>query len=96
MPDQPKWEIFGGSEALLRFIQERSEDIEKVVICPPGYSLSYMGKQMSQPFPHFTMMLFFLSGERKIMHGDDAELLLNNGILSRMKIKIELAKGEAG
>jgi hypothetical protein len=45
--------------------------------------------------PEFRMMLCMLNDERKVIGQDDAELLLNDGILNRMKIKIEFLKGEA-
>lgn len=96
MNDKPISEDFGSSSALLKEIQERSDDIEKAVILPPGYSLSRDGKQTSKPFPTFLLMLFFVNGDRKIMHGDDGEMVLNDGILNRMRIRIEFAKGEVG
>jgi hypothetical protein len=78
---------FGSSEALLGFIQERSEDIERVEIYGPGFTLNYVGQPV-YTLPDFTMMLYFMDGQRKIITRDDAEIVLNDGILNRMGIKV--------
>jgi hypothetical protein len=94
MDDVPNIEDFGSSEALLKRIQERSDDIEKAMIIPPRwYRATTEGKQMSAPLPHFAMILCFINGDRKMIKGADVEMVLNDGILNRMKIRIELAEG---
>jgi hypothetical protein len=81
---------FGSSEALLRFVQERSEDIDRVEIYGPGAVLTTGGERPYR-IANFIMLLHFMSGEKKMISRDDAEILLNDGILNRMRIKIEFA-----
>lgn len=82
---------FGSSEELLRYIQEKSDDIERVVIIPPGAVVTYMGVPQA-PIEEFKAMLYLCNGERKVIGTTDAEILLNDGILNRMKLKIEFLK----
>ena len=82
---------FGSSEAVLRFIQERSEDIEKAVIPQfPTIVLSDGGEPEER---EAGLVLHMLDGYMTILHPKDAELVLNDGILTRMRIKIELYRG---
>ncbi len=74
--------------------QERSDDIEKAVLYPPGFVLTYFGQQQSPPCSQFAIMLHMLDSDRKMIFGDDVEAVLNDGILNRMKIPIELAKNK--
>jgi hypothetical protein len=60
---------------------------------PPGFVLTYCGRPQAPPLPHFGMMLYFISGDRKMIFHDDVAIVLNDGILNRMGIRIELAKG---
>jgi hypothetical protein len=78
------------SARLLRFIQERSDDLEKVVLLPPGVAPAQDGVLVGLPVNQFILMLHFVDGNRKAIFGDDVELVLNDGILHRMKIHIEL------
>ena len=89
--DGPQLEDFGSTEALLKEIQERSDDIEKAVILPPGFVFTYLGQAKSLPLKQFGLVLHF-ANERKVIFGDDVAVVLNDGILNRMRIQIELAK----
>jgi hypothetical protein len=51
---------FGSSENLLKDLQEKSDDLERVVICPPGWVLTENGRQKSAPEADFFMVLHFL------------------------------------
>jgi hypothetical protein len=84
---------FGSSEAALRYIQEKSEDIEKAVI-PQSLTILVSAPGMPNTELEAGMVLHMLNGHRKIIHPVDAELILNDGILHRMKIKIELFRGK--
>jgi hypothetical protein len=83
---------FGSSDKLLAFIKERSDDIEKVVILPPGTLVMDAGKHV-ETLQEFQMMLFLVNNRRTVIGQQDTELLLNDGILNRMKISIEFFKG---
>ena len=90
MPEKPQWEEFGSSEALLKDIQERADDLEKAVIpCGPTQYLMDRG-QVQSIQRDVGMILYFCNGERFILCRKDAELALNDGIFTRMRIKVEL------
>ena len=91
MSNQPERENFGSTELLIAFIKEKTDDLEKVVILPPGARLRNKGETVYVE-PDFSMMLYFIDGNRKQIFRHDTEILLNDGILSRMKIKIEFLK----
>jgi hypothetical protein len=91
MSDSPREERFGSTQALVKEIQERSDDIEKAVLIPPGYVLTYRHQPQSSPLDRWGLMLYFTT-DRKMIFGEDVEAVLNDGILNRMKIRIELAK----
>lgn len=83
---------FGRSEDVLRYIQEKSEDIEKAVI-PQTLSVVLTEPNMQSTEVEAGMILHMLNGHKKIIHPVDAQLILNNGILNRMRIRIELFRG---
>jgi len=79
----------GGTEGLLKYIQERTDDIEKAVI-PQHLTIVFQpGNEQVQA----AMVLHLISGETLIVRDkEDAEAVLNDGILNRMKIRIELLR----
>jgi hypothetical protein len=91
MPDESRVTNFGSSEKLLAFIKERSDDIEKVVILPPG-TWVMEGARHVETLQEFQMMLCLVNNQRKVIGQTDAELLLNDGLLTRMNIHIEFYK----
>lgn len=94
MSDKPKEEHFDDPAAFIKEIQERSDDIEKVVIYPPGFSLvNAKGQRASHAIPQMIMLLHKVNGETLIVGAESAEHILNDGILNRMRIKIQLHKG---
>jgi hypothetical protein len=91
MSDEPQFRDFGSSEALLAYIKELSDDIERVIILPPGAGIRVKG-QLVGSIQEFQMMLCLVGDQRQVIGQLDAELLLNDGILSRMKLRIEFMK----
>jgi hypothetical protein len=91
---EPQFRDFGSSENLLVFIKEKSEDIEKAVI-PQFLGLTI--KKAGTPIGNYEvgMILHMIDGTRKLLTPEDAEIVLNDGILARMKIRIELFRGQA-
>ena len=88
---------FGSSEAVLQFIREKSEDIEKAVI-PVGARVFIRGRGVEPTMMVTGMILYMLNGHLKVLNPADAELVLNDGILNRMHVRIELfrdLKGQA-
>ena len=88
MADDFGMKDFGSSEKLLDYIKEKSDDVEKVVIVGKGAVLAYCGVPQAE-FTETKMMFVFVGGERFFIGKEDAEIVLNDGILNRMKIKIE-------
>jgi hypothetical protein len=83
---------FGSSEKLLRFVQEKSDDIEKAVVyCHDRIEITLPGRMPQVcPTANIGMILYFpTSGPIAITKGD-AALVLNDGILNRMGIRIEI------
>ncbi len=79
----------GGTKGLLNYIRERSDDIEKAVI-PQHLSVVF---QPSGERVEAGLVLHLMSGEVLIVNQKgDAETVLNDGILNRMKIRIELLR----
>jgi hypothetical protein len=75
-----------GKQELLHYIRQRSNDIEKVVIPKPPYLLLGQGEEVEA-----SLVIHLVSGERKIISSQqDAEAVLNDGILHELNIKIEL------
>ena len=85
-PSEP-YELPSGQQ-LLRLIQEKSDDIEKVVIPQSPGVLSFMGTPIAS-LEKYGMIIHMLQ-QRCLIGRPDAELILNDGILSRMGIRIEL------
>jgi hypothetical protein len=84
---------FGSSESVLRDIQERSDDIEKAVIPQSSVITVYdPNNHLDAEEVEAGMFRHMVEGNLKIVHPKDAELILNDGILNRMKIKIELGR----
>jgi hypothetical protein len=71
---------------LLRYLQESSAEIEKVVIPKPPYILLDTGEEVEA-----SMVIHLISGKLKIVSSQgDAEAVLNDGVLHESSIKIEL------
>jgi hypothetical protein len=84
---------FHNSDEVLRFVQERSDDIEKVVIPQhPFISVFDPKNPVEATEVPAGMVLHLIGDDFRIIHPKDAELILNDGILNRMRIKIELGR----
>jgi len=84
-------EHLGNSEAVLRFVQERSDDIVRAVIPMSSYVIEMEnGIPTGQQIADVGMILVMIGGDKSLLMRQDAEIVLNDGILNRMKIVIEL------
>ena len=80
--------LFESSAELLTFIREKADDIEKVVIPNTGSSiLTFHG--MSVNFINDLGMIIHTLQQRILVGESNAEVILNDGILGRMRVKIE-------
>lgn len=93
MADMPEEHNLGSTEALVRYVQERSDDIEKAVLYPPGGVITNNGVVVRGPFVQFALVLH-LADRTQAVFGNDVEAVLNDGILNRMRIRIELGTGK--
>lgn len=77
------------NENLLRYIEERQDDIEKAVIpqTPNVTVVTPHGKRLE--LPDVGLVLQLTGQALRAIHYVDAEILLNDGILNRMNIPIE-------
>jgi len=66
------------------FIKARADDIEKVVICPPGAHIP--GVLISGDF---TMIVYLVNGRVKLVVRNVAERLINDGVFYRLRIPVE-------
>lgn len=81
---------FGSTEAVVNYVKERSDDLEKVVV-PQSPELDISdstGRTTRRPVG---MILHFIGDRQQHLHPVDAERLLNDGIFNRMKIRIVLS-----
>jgi hypothetical protein len=93
---EPMMPDYGSSERFLKEIQERSDDIEKIVLLPPGL-IGTAGVRVDPPTEGISLLIRFLDGTgQRAIHPDDVEIILNDGILNRMRIKIEVFRGDNG
>ena len=77
----------GTTPELVKIIQEQSDDIAKVVVPQHPYIL-LEGEQVEAG-----LVIHLISGRLRIIpNKTDAEAVLNDGILNRMRIKIELGR----
>jgi hypothetical protein len=81
----------GGSDGLLKFFQEKSDDVERVII-GNGQPFRMVDRKTGTEQGLDGYLLVCLCGGDyfSVATKSDAELILNDGILNRMKIKIEL------
>lgn len=81
-----KFYHFGNN--LLSHIKEKSDDIEKVMIFEHGCAILDRGLPVT--FHEPIMVIFFMSGMTYFLKSEDYERVLDDGILERMRIPIEI------
>ena len=92
MAQEPEFTDLGSSDALLAYIKSISDDIEKAVIPQTPEIFLTDGQQTIGHYP-VGMVLYMVNSHMKFLHHKDAEILLNDGLLNRLRIKIELFHG---
>lgn len=81
---------FPTTEALIREIQELSDDIESVTI-PVAEGILVAGPDgKGTLMPKAGAMIRLSNGRSEVISREDAEALLNDGILQRMRLPIRL------
>src|SRR5271155_201365 len=85
---------FESDEDALRFLKERADDIANVGIPVGGpVAVLHKGKTLG-PFHGIGMIVFMVNGDIHLLKPSRAELILNDGFLTRMRIRISLLTGE--
>jgi len=84
---------FPSVAALVRYIHERSDELQKAVIIPPGVAFIENETELLAPTDCFTLLLRVANGDAIVVRDEPVEAILNNGILNRMHVKIELWTG---
>ncbi|MBA4032390.1 MAG: hypothetical protein C0478_16080 [Planctomyces sp.] len=95
MTSEPRQEQFGSSSELLKRLQERADDLDQLSIMVVN-DLPMVGpKGQGLLAKNSCGVLKTCSGESIVINRNDLEILLNDGILQRMKIPISLVPREA-
>ncbi len=90
MDDQPKNKQFASSEELLRFLRERCDDIDSVVI-PVQEGVTQLGPEgQRNTITGVGAIIRLCDGSLNTIHRHDAEMLINDGVLQRLRIKCVL------
>lgn len=88
--DEFEQKRFASVGALIREIQERSDDIESVTI-QVANGIYVTGPEGQRQFcRNAGAFIRLCNGSSLLIHRDDAEALLNDGILQRMKLPCKL------
>lgn len=76
----------------MEFIRDRADDIQAAIIPQsPAITLTRQG----QPYAQLSagMVLHLLDGNFRLLSPEAAEVVLNDGILNRMRVKITIFRG---
>lgn len=90
MSDHPKDKKIMTSEALMDYLRERVNDIDHVVIPVQVVTRVRAPNRSSEVWSNVGALIKLTSGEFAAISCDDAEMLINDGVLQKMKIKCKL------
>ena len=90
MEEQPFNTEFPSSEELLAYLREHSDDIENVTIPVRPYVAFHIPEGRRFKADNVGAVIKLCSGRALVIHRDDAAMLINDGVLQRMKIKCVL------
>jgi len=79
--------------SLVRYIHERSDELKKAVVIPPGVAYVENDIELLAPADCFTLVIRVARGDAIVVRDENVEAILNNGILNRTHVKIELWTG---
>jgi hypothetical protein len=89
--DGPRDEQFPSQEKLMRELKSRIDDVESVVL--PIAKAIQITNSSGLPVRQMTSVggqIKYISGESSIIHLEDMETMINDGVFQRMGIKIRL------
>lgn len=90
MSEDPEDLHFATSEELLKWLQERSDDFDGVSIMVANDLLISGPHGEKLLAENCCAMIIKFNGESIMIHREELEALLNNGILQKMRIPISL------
>lgn len=86
---------FDSDEDALRFLKSKADDILQVGIPISGpLEVRHQGKTIG-PIHGIGMIVFMVSGDIHLFRPSRAEVILNDGFLTRMRIRIALLEGQS-
>jgi hypothetical protein len=91
MSDDFEADRYPSAEELLKALQERADDFEKLTIQVPNELLLTGPRGQRKIAPNICGGIKMCSGKTLFIHREDMEILLNNGILQRLKIPVVLS-----
>lgn len=91
MPDEFREESHASAEELLKALRERSDDFDCVTIHVPADLVLRGPHGQKKLAKDVCGGIKMCNGETLLIHRDDMEVLLNDGILQRMKIRVVLS-----
>ncbi len=95
MSEDTKVLDFGDGQRVLAYIQQRSKDLVYVVI-PQLPCLTLTNDGVHYTNVEVGMVLEFVGGGREFLTPGDAEVVLNDGLLNRLKLEIRLRNQAEG
>lgn len=92
MSEKPEDRMFNTSEELLQYLREHSDDIEGVTI-PVLEGVDFVNQRDGQRIRRTNVgaIVEVVSGRSFVISREDAEMLINDGVLQRMRIKCVLS-----
>lgn len=89
MSDTPPKQ-FQSPEEMMAFLSERSDDMNGISIYVPE-AMPFVGPQGQQArISGVAAILRMADGSRHLIHFADLQMLLNDGLLNRMRVPIEV------
>ncbi len=86
---------FESDDQALQFLKQRADDIASVAIPVGGpVTVKHKGKLLG-PYAGIGMIVFMVSGDIHLLRPERAELILNDGFLTRMRVQIKLMVAES-
>jgi hypothetical protein len=81
---------FESSELLFQYFRDHADDVESVII-PVQDGMMLVGPQGQQHYAKGCgAMIKMVDGTSRLIHREEAETLINDGLLQRLRVKCKL------
>ena len=89
--DRPEDRQFTSQEALIQELKSRIDDVQSVVLpIAERLQITNAAGQVVRQMTSIGGQIKYISGESSIIHYEDMEAMINDGVFYRMGIKISL------